>query len=65
MFVRTITFERLNVGQSNLAVKYTVENARLCSKVKVKGQRSRSPGPKERKTAESSPLTMHSIGRAP
>jgi len=30
------------------------------SRLKVKGQRSRSPGTKKRKNAESFPLTMHS-----
>jgi len=60
LFVRTITSERLNVGQSNLTFSYTVQKSRPSSKVKVKGQNSRSPGAKKRKTAESSPLTMHS-----
>jgi len=58
MFVRTITSERLNIGQTNLAVRYTVQKSRPSSKVKVKGQGHQ--GQKKRKTAESSPLTMHS-----
>jgi len=64
LFVRTINSERLNIGRSNLAVRYTVQKSRPNSKVMVKGQRLRSLGTKKRKTAESSPLTMH-IGRAP
>jgi len=60
VFVRMITSERLNIGQPNLAIRYTVQKSRPSSKVKVRGQRSRSPGTKKRKTAESSPLTMHS-----
>jgi len=35
-----------NVGRSNLAVRYIVQKSRSSSKVKVKGQRSRSPGTK-------------------
>jgi len=60
VFVRTITSERLNIGRSNFAVGYIVQKSRSSSKVKVKGQRSRSPGTKKRKTAESFLLTMHS-----
>jgi len=37
VFVRTITSERLNVGQSNLAARYTVQQSRPGSKIKVKG----------------------------
>jgi len=59
MFVRSITSKWLNIGWSNLAVKCIVQKSRPSLKVKVKGQRSRSPGTKKRKTAESSPLTMH------
>ena len=58
LFVRTITSERLNVGLWNLAVTCTVQKSRLNSNVKVKGQRSRSPGQKKQ-NAELSPLTMH------
>ena len=60
LFVRTITYERLNIGRSNLAVRDTVQNlARvLRSKSKVKGQGHQ--GEKKQKIAESSPLTMHS-----
>ena len=57
-FVCTITSERLNVGRSNLAVRYTVQKFRPNTKVKIKRQRHQ--GQKKRKTAESSPLTMHS-----
>ena len=46
MFVRTITSEGLNVGRPSLAVRNTVQICRPSSKVKVKGQRSRSPGTK-------------------
>jgi len=35
-FVRTITCEGLNVGRSNLAVRYIVQKSRPSSKVKVK-----------------------------
>ena len=49
-----------HIGRSNLAVRYVVQKSRTSSKVKFKGQRSRSPGTKKRKTAESSALTMHS-----
>jgi len=37
-FFRTITSERLNVGRSNLAVRYVVQTFRSSSKVEVKGQ---------------------------
>jgi len=37
-FVRTISSERLNVGRSNLAVRYIIQKSRPSSKVKVKGQ---------------------------
>jgi len=60
LFVRTIAVEWLNVGRSNLAVRCTVQKSRPRSTVKVKGQRSRSPGTEKEKNAESSPLTMHS-----
>jgi len=60
LFVRKVTFERLNIGRSNLAIRYNVQKSRPSSKVKVKGQRSRSLGTKKRKTADSSQLTMHS-----
>jgi len=43
-----------------LAVRCAVEKSHPSSNVKVKVQRSRSPGTKRQKTAESSPLTMHS-----
>jgi len=46
-FVCTITSERLNVGRSNLAIRYAVQKSRSSSKFKVKGQRSRSPGTKK------------------
>jgi len=36
--VRTITSERLNIGRSNLALRYAVQKSRPSSKVKVKGQ---------------------------
>jgi len=52
MFVHAITSERLNVGRSNLAVRYIVQKSRPSSKVKVTRD-------KKRKTIESSPLTMH------
>ena len=48
-FIRTITSERLNVGRSNFAVRYAVPKSRPSSKVKGKGQRSRSPGTKNEK----------------
>ena len=55
LFVSMITSERLNTGRSNLAVRYAVQESRPSSKVKVKSQRSRSPGTKKRKkTAQSS-----------
>jgi len=59
-FVRTVTSERLNTGRSNLAVRYIVQKIlapvrRSRSKVKVTRNK------KKRKTAESSPLTMHSM----
>jgi len=60
MSVLTITPERLDVGRSNSAVRYTVQKSRPSSKVKVKGQ-----GHQGQKPAESSALTMHSIGRTP
>jgi len=41
----------------NLAVRCIIQKSRPSSNVKVKGQRSRSPGTKKTKTAESSPLT--------
>jgi len=66
LFVRTITSERLNVGPSNLAVRYNVQKSRKSSTVKVSGQRSKVKvtGDKKRNTAESSPLTMHSRASA-
>jgi len=55
-FVRMITSERINVGRSNLAVRYiVVQKSRPSSKVKGQGHQGQ-----KRKTAESSPLTMHS-----
>jgi len=36
--VCTITSERLNIGRSNLAVRYIVQKSRPSSKVKVKGE---------------------------
>ena len=56
VFVCTITSERLNIGRSNLAVRYTVQKSPPSSKVKVKGQGHQG----QKKTAQSSPLTMHS-----
>jgi len=53
-----LTSERLNVGRSNLAVRYIVQKSRPSSKVKVKGQRSRSPGTKNEK------LLSHPIDNA-
>jgi len=41
LFVRTIPSERLNVGQSTFAVRYTVQKSRPSSKVKVKGKATR------------------------
>jgi len=38
LFGRTITSERLNVGRSNVAVRYVVQKYRPSSKVKVEGQ---------------------------
>jgi len=38
LFVRAITSERLNIGRSNLAVRYIVQKSRLSSKLKFKGQ---------------------------
>ena len=64
LFVRTITSERLNVGRSNLAVRYVVQKSRPTSKVNVKGQRSRSQGTKKRKTAESSSFMVALCNRA-
>jgi len=60
VFVHTMTSERLNVEWSNFVVKYqyTVQKSRPSSNVKVKGHGHQ--GQKKRKTAESSPLTMHS-----
>jgi len=55
VFVRMRTSERLNVGRSNLSVRYTVQKSRLSSKVKGQGHQGQ-----KRKTSESSPLTMHS-----
>ena len=60
LFVRTITSERLNVRRSNLAVRYIAQKSRQTLKVKLKGQRFRSLGTKNEKTAKSYPLTMHS-----
>jgi len=59
LIVRTISSERLNVGQSNLAIRYAVQKSRPSSKVKVKGQGYEGQK-KTKKTAESSPLTMRS-----
>jgi len=62
LFGRRMTFERLNVGQSNLAlaVRYIVQKSRPSSKVRGEGHQGQ-----KRNTAESSPLTMRSTGRAP
>jgi len=60
LFARTITSERLNVGWWNLATRRTVQKSRPSSHFGSKVKRSRSPGQKKRKTAESSPLTVHS-----
>jgi len=54
LFVRTITSERLNVGRSNLAIRYIVQKSRPSSKIEVKGQSSRSPGTKNEKTVADS-----------
>jgi len=60
LFVCTISSERLNIGWLKLAVRYVVQKFRPSLKVNVKCHRPRSPGrDKKRKTAESSPLTMH------
>ena len=64
LFVNMITSEQLHVGWWNLAVRCTVQKSCPSSMVKVKGQRLRSPGTKKRKTAESSPLTMHNTACA-
>ena len=64
MFVRMITSERLNIGQSNLAIRYIVQKSRPSSKVKVKGQRSRSPLRKNEKLL-SHPHSQCIVGRAP
>jgi len=55
-FVCSITSERLNVGRSNLAVRYIVQKSRPTSNVKDQGHK----GQKTTKNSESSPLTMHS-----
>jgi len=55
VFVRTITSERLNIRRSNLAVRYIVQTSCPSWNVKVKVTRNK----KKRKTAESSPLTVH------
>jgi len=49
LFVRTITSERLNVGQRNMAIRCTVQKSRQSLNFSVKGQRSRSPGTKNEK----------------
>jgi len=54
VFVHTITSEWLNVGWSNLSVRYIVQKSRPNSKVKVTRDI-------KRKTAELSPLTVHSM----
>jgi len=56
LFVRTIISERLNVRWSNLAVRCTIQKSCPSSKVEVKGQ---GPQTKNKKTAESSLLTMY------
>jgi len=53
MFVCTITSKRLNVGRSNLTVRYIVQKSLPSSKVKVKVNVTRH---KKRKTAEPSPV---------
>jgi len=58
LFVNTIISERLNIGSWNMMVTCIVQKSRL--NLVVRGQRSRSPETKKRKTAESSPLTVHS-----
>jgi len=56
VFVRKITSERLNVGQSNLVVRYSVQKSRPSSKVKV----TRDKKYNEKLLSRSSPLTLHS-----
>jgi len=50
LFVRAITSERLNVGRSNLALRYIVQKSRPSSKVKVKGQRSKVKVTRDKKS---------------
>jgi len=57
VFVRTITSKWLNIRRSNLAVRYIVQTSCPSWNVNVKGQGHQEQ--KKRKTAESSPLTMH------
>ena len=49
LFVGTITSEGLNVGRSNLAIRYVVQKSCPSLKFRVKGQRSRSPGTETKK----------------
>jgi len=49
LFVCMITYERLNIGQSKLAARYTVQKSLPNSKITVNGQRSRSPGTENEK----------------
>jgi len=49
LFVNTITSERLNTVWWNLAVRCIVQKSRSSSSVKIKGQRSGSPGTKNQK----------------
>jgi len=47
LLVRTITSERLNIRRWNLAIWCDIQKSRPSTNVKVKGQRSRSPGTKK------------------
>jgi len=48
MFVRAIISERLNIGRSNMAVRYTVQKSRPSSTVKVKGKGQGHKGQKRK-----------------
>jgi len=58
LFVCSFVCPHDNVRRSNLTVRYTVQKSLPSSKVKIKGQCHQG---QKRKTAESSPLTMHSM----
>ena len=60
LFAYEISREPLNGFAPNLQGRRVCSLARTTLNVTVKGQRSRSPRTKKRKTAESSPLIMHS-----